>query len=116
MNADHFTVPSQREVLAGLQSLVSENLGLLAPIEQACLRLTGRVDMRAVERTVHPLINNGFEPRAYPDLYGGLVYTAFQERATKVSHLNVAKLAAGQGNEALDSICRRIAGDEARPE
>jgi len=82
----------------------------------AFLRLTGRVDMRAVERTVHHLLRSGFEPRAYPDLYGGLVYTAFQERATKLSHLNTGKLAAGQGNEALAGICRRIAKDEARHE
>jgi acyl-[acyl-carrier-protein] desaturase len=82
----------------------------------AFLRLTGRVDMRAVEQTVHHLLNNGFDPRVYPDLYGGLVYTAFQERATKISHNNVGKLAAAEGNEALGNICRRIAGDEARHE
>jgi acyl-[acyl-carrier-protein] desaturase len=82
----------------------------------AFLRLTGRVDMRAVERTVHHLLKAGFEPRAYPDLYGGLVYTAFQERATKLSHLNTGKLAAAEGNEALAGICRRIAKDEARHE
>jgi len=82
----------------------------------AFLRLTGRVNMRAVEVTVHHLINNGFDPRAYPDLYAGLVYTAFQERATKVSHNNVGRLAAAEGNEALGAICRRIAGDEARHE
>jgi acyl-[acyl-carrier-protein] desaturase len=82
----------------------------------AYLRLTGRVDMRAVERTVHHLIGRGFEARAYPDLYGGLVYTAFQERATRVSHDNVGRLAAAQGDGALAAICRRIAGDEARHE
>jgi acyl-[acyl-carrier-protein] desaturase len=82
----------------------------------AYLRLTGRVDMRAVEVTVHHLLNNGFNARAYPDLYGGLVYTAFQERATKISHANVGKLAGGQGDEALAKICRKIAGDEARHE
>jgi len=82
----------------------------------AFLRLTGRVDMRAVEVTIHHLLSRGFEPRAYPDLYGGLVYTAFQERATKISHNNTGKLAAEQGNDALANICRRIAGDEARHE
>jgi len=66
----------------------------------AYLRLTGRVDMGAIERTVHHLINNGFDPRVKADLYGGLVYTAFQERATKISHNNVG----------------RLAGDEARHE
>jgi len=82
----------------------------------AFLRLTGRVDMRQVEVTIHHLLNSGFDPRAYPDLYAGLVYTAFQERATKISHNNVGKLAAAEGNEALGGICKRIAGDEARHE
>ena len=82
----------------------------------AFLRLTGRVDMRAVEVTVHHLLGRGFDPRVQGDLYGGLVYTAFQERATKVSHSNVGRLAADEGNEALAGICRRIASDEARHE
>jgi len=82
----------------------------------AFLRLTGRVDMRAVEVTIHHLIDRGFDSRAYPDQYGGLVYTAFQERATKISHNNVGSLAAAAGDERLNGICRRIAGDEARHE
>jgi acyl-[acyl-carrier-protein] desaturase len=82
----------------------------------AYLRLTGRVDMRAIERTVHHLITNGFNARVHPDLYGGLIYTAFQERATKISHVNVGRIAAAQGDASLDKICRRIAGDEARHE
>ncbi|HZL35177.1 MAG TPA: acyl-ACP desaturase [Tepidisphaeraceae bacterium] len=82
----------------------------------AYLRLTGRVDMRAIERTVHHLITSGFNARSYPDLYGGLVYTAFQERATKISHANVGRLAGAQGDAALSKICQRIAGDEARHE
>lgn len=82
----------------------------------AYLRLTGRVDMRAIEVTVHHLINNGFNARVHPDLYGGLVYTAFQERATKISHANVGKLAANGGDASLAKICQRIAGDEARHE
>jgi len=82
----------------------------------AYLRLTGRVDMRAIEVTIHHLLNNGFEPRAYPDLYGGLVYTAFQERATRISHANVAKLVGAQGDANLNRICQKIAADEARHE
>ncbi|MDB5297969.1 MAG: desA1 [Phycisphaerales bacterium] len=82
----------------------------------AYLRLTGRVDMRAVEVTVHHLLTSGFAARTYPDLYGGLVYTSFQERATKVSHANVGRMAAQQGEAALNKICLRIAGDEARHE
>jgi acyl-[acyl-carrier-protein] desaturase len=82
----------------------------------AYLRLTGRVDMRAVEVTIHNLLNNGFNPKAYPDAYGGLVYTAFQERATKISHANVARKAVAQGDMNLNTICLKIAGDEARHE
>jgi acyl-[acyl-carrier-protein] desaturase len=82
----------------------------------AYLRLSGRVDMRSVEVTIHNLLNGGFSPGAYPNLYGGLVYTSFQERATKVCHNNVGKLAANHGDQALARICQRIAGDEARHE
>jgi acyl-[acyl-carrier-protein] desaturase len=82
----------------------------------AFLRLTGRVDMRAIEVTVHHLIANGFNPRSYPDPYAGLVYTSFQERATKISHANVAKLAVKNGDENLARICKKIAGDESRHE
>jgi len=80
------------------------------------LRLTGRVDMRAVETTVHYLLKNGFDPRVYPDLYGGLVYTSFQERATKISHANVGRLAGTHGEVTLARICQKIAADEARHE
>ena len=82
----------------------------------AYLRLTGRVDMRSIEVTIHHLLNSGFNPGAYPDLYGGLVYTAFQERATKISHANVGKLADQQGDANLSKICAKIAGDESRHE
>ena len=72
--------------------------------------------MRSIERTIHQLINGGFSPKAYPDLYGGLVYTAFQERATRISHSNVVRLASAEGDASLARICSRIAGDEARHE
>ncbi len=58
----------------------------------AYLRLTGRVDMRAIEVTINHLIANGFNPRTFPDPYNGLIYTSFQERATRISHGNVGKL------------------------
>ncbi|HTV48850.1 MAG TPA: acyl-ACP desaturase [Phycisphaerae bacterium] len=82
----------------------------------AYLRLTGRVDMRSIEVTIHHLLAGGFNPKAYPDPYGGLVYTSFQERATKVSHGNVGKMAMEQGDANLAKICQRIAGDESRHE
>jgi len=80
------------------------------------LYLSGRVDMRAVETTIHHLINNGFDPHTANDPYCGLVYTSFQERATKISHRNVGDLAKRVGEERLHRICDRIAADEARHE
>ena len=82
----------------------------------AFLRLTGRVDMRAIEITVHNLIANGFNPRAYPNPYAGLIYTSFQERATKISHMNVGRMCQASGDTHLGKICKRIAGDESRHE
>jgi acyl-[acyl-carrier-protein] desaturase len=82
----------------------------------AFLRLTGRVDMRSIEVSIHNLLSAGFNPRSNQDIYSGLVYTSFQERATKVSHANVGRLAAKNGDENLARICRKIAGDESRHE
>jgi acyl-[acyl-carrier-protein] desaturase len=82
----------------------------------AYLRLTGRVNMRAIEQTIHHLIANGFNPKAYPDPYNGLIYTSFQERATKISHGNVGQMVNTQGDTHLATICQRIAGDESRHE
>lgn len=80
------------------------------------LYLTGRVDMRAVEVTIQHLIRNGFNPGAQQDPYKGFVYTSFQERATRISHRNVARLAQKAGDEHLKTICGLVAGDEARHE
>lgn len=82
----------------------------------AYLRFSGRVDMRAVERTIHHLIRNGFSPGSEGDDYAGLIYAAFQERATRMSHGNLAKHALEQGEENLARICRKIAADETRHE
>ena len=82
----------------------------------AWLRLSGRVDMSAVEQTVHTLIANGFNSGTANDPYNLLVYTSFQERATRLSHGNLARLAAQAGDTMLARICRMIAADEARHE
>ena len=55
--------------------------------------------MRAVERTIHHLIRNGFNSGRRGDDRAGLIYAAFQERATRISHGNVARLADRQGDE-----------------
>lgn len=80
------------------------------------LYLTGRTDMRSIEVTIQHLITNGFNPGARKDPYRGFVYTSFQERATKVSHANVGKLARREGDKILAKICNKIAGDEGRHE
>jgi len=80
------------------------------------LYLSGRVDIRAIEQSIMKLITSGFDPDTRSDPYRGFIYTSFQERATKISHGNVGKLAAGAGDPVLARICARIAGDEARHE
>jgi acyl-[acyl-carrier-protein] desaturase len=80
------------------------------------LYLGGRCDMRSVEVTIQHLITNGFNPDARKDPYRGFVYTSFQERATKISHGNVGKLARDAGDKNLNRICAKIAGDEGRHE
>ena len=82
----------------------------------AYLRLTGRVNMRAVEQTIHHLIVNGFNPKSHDDPYNLLVYTSFQERATRISHGNVGRIAGKEGDANLARICGMIAGDESRHE
>lgn len=80
------------------------------------LYLSGRADMKQVEITIHNLLSNGFDPKTEGDPYQALIYTSFQERATKVSHVNTGKLAAKSGDDVLSRICKTIAGDEARHE
>ena len=80
------------------------------------LYLSGRVDMRAVEITTQYLLRNGFDPKTGNDPYKGLIYTSFQERATKISHGNTARLANQSGDPTLGSICALVTGDESRHE
>ena len=80
------------------------------------LYLSGRADMKQVEITIHNLLSNGFDPKTEGDPYQAMIYTSFQERATKISHVNTGKLAAKSGDAVLSRICKTIAGDEARHE
>ncbi len=80
------------------------------------LYLSGRVDMRAFEATTQHLIRNGFDPKTGNDPYKGLIYTSFQERATKISHGNTARLANENGDATLGKICALVTGDESRHE
>jgi len=80
------------------------------------LYLTGKTDMRKIEVTIQHLITSGFNPGARKDPYRGFLYTSFQERATKISHGNVGKLAREYGAKDLNRVCAKIAGDEGRHE
>ena len=80
------------------------------------LYLSGRADMRQVEITIHNLLQNGFDPKTEGDPYQAFIYTSFQERATRISHVNTGKLADKNGDAVLSKICKTIAGDEARHE
>ncbi len=80
------------------------------------LYLSGRVNMRAIEVTTQYLLNNGFDLNSGNDAYRSLVYASFQERATKISHGNVGRLAEKCGDPLLARMCSMIAGDEARHE
>lgn len=80
------------------------------------LYLSGRVDMHSFEITTQHLIRNGFDPKTGNDPYKGLIYTSFQERATKISHGNTAALANKNGDPTLGKICALVTGDESRHE
>ncbi|CAN1175930.1 Stearoyl-[acyl-carrier-protein] 9-desaturase 6, chloroplastic [Linum perenne] len=80
------------------------------------LYLSGRVDMRMVEKTVQYLIGSGMDPGTENNPYLGFVYTSFQERATFISHGNTARLAKEGGDPVLARICGTIASDEKRHE
>ncbi|XP_060215897.1 stearoyl-[acyl-carrier-protein] 9-desaturase, chloroplastic [Lycium barbarum] len=80
------------------------------------LYLCGRVDMRAIEKTIQYLIGSGMDPKSENSPYLGFIYTSFQERATFVSHGNTARLAKEHGDIKLAQICGTIAADEKRHE
>ncbi|XP_022761512.1 stearoyl-[acyl-carrier-protein] 9-desaturase, chloroplastic-like isoform X3 [Durio zibethinus] len=80
------------------------------------LYLSGRVDMRQIEKTIQYLIGSGMDFRTENNPYLGFIYTSFQERATFISHGNTAKLAKDHGDTKLAQICGTIASDEKRHE
>ncbi|KAL5576289.1 hypothetical protein UlMin_017988 [Ulmus minor] len=80
------------------------------------LYLSGRVNMKQVERTIHQVIASGANVGTGSNTYYGMIYTSFQERATFISHGNTAKLAKHYGDIKLAQICGTIAADEKRHE
>ncbi|XP_030480735.2 stearoyl-[acyl-carrier-protein] 9-desaturase, chloroplastic [Cannabis sativa] len=91
------------------------------------LYLSGRVDMKKVETTIHYLIGKGTAPQKHETAvskdtdvgdnpYLFTIYTSFQERATFISHRNTGKLAYKYGDTKLAQICGVVASDEKRHE
>ncbi|XVF84253.1 hypothetical protein PTKIN_Ptkin17bG0018000 [Pterospermum kingtungense] len=80
------------------------------------LYLSGRVDMKQIEKTIQYLIGSGMDPHTENNPYRGFIYTSFQERATFISHGNTARLAKNRGDINLAQICGNIAADEKRHE
>ncbi|GMH08683.1 hypothetical protein Nepgr_010523 [Nepenthes gracilis] len=80
------------------------------------LYLSGRVDMKQIEKTIQYLIGSGMDPQTENSPYLGFIYTSFQERATFISHGNTARLAKDHGDFNLAQICGTIASDEKRHE
>ena len=78
------------------------------------LYLSGRVNMKEIEKTIQYLIADGFDIQTDRNPYKNFVYTSFQELATNISHKRVAKLAYAKGNKLLGKMCQIIAGDEMR--
>ena len=78
------------------------------------LYLSGRVNMREIEKTTQYLISDGFDIGTDRDPYKNFVYTSFQELATYISHNRVSKIAKTKGNKQLAKMCRIISGDEMR--
>ncbi|XP_020582598.1 stearoyl-[acyl-carrier-protein] 9-desaturase 5, chloroplastic-like [Phalaenopsis equestris] len=80
------------------------------------LYLSGRVDMRQVEKTIQYLIGCGMYVKAENNPLRGYIYTSFQERATFISHSNTARHASRHGDPNLARICGVVAADEKRHE
>ena len=78
------------------------------------LYLSGRVNMKEIEKTTQYLIADGFDIGTDRDPYKNFVYTSFQELATYISHNRVAKIAKTKGNKQLAKMCKIISGDEMR--
>ncbi|KAJ0035145.1 hypothetical protein Pint_26148 [Pistacia integerrima] len=80
------------------------------------LYLSGRIDIKQVEKTIQHLIASGMDFGTGDNPYHWTIYTSFQERATFISHGNTAKLAMKHGDSKLAQICGTIAADEKRHE
>lgn len=75
------------------------------------LEYSGRVNMSEYERIVAYLMRNGFNMDVNTP-YEFLIYTADQERKTKMTHGKTARMAIQQGSETLGTICAKVGGEE----
>nr|7T63_A Chain A, DESATURASE [Thunbergia laurifolia]7T63_B Chain B, DESATURASE [Thunbergia laurifolia] len=80
------------------------------------LYLSGRVDMKQIEKTIQYLIGSGMDPGTDNNPYLGFIYTSYQERATAISHGSLGRLARQKGELRLAQICGTISADEKRHE
>lgn len=85
-------------------------------VTRAYLYLSGRVDMRSVERTIQYLIRNGFAMGDEGDPFRGVAYASIQEHATKTSWRQLGNIVRKEGARRLHQMCGLIAADEARHE
>lgn len=60
--------------------------------------------MRSIEDTIQRLVGSGLDPQLENNPYLCFVYTSFQERATRVSHGNTARLAKEHGDLSLAKV------------
>jgi len=74
--------------------------------------LSGRVSMKAGDRSAFSLTKRGMEGEQ--GIFRGMAYPAFQEPATSLSHMNMAKIARRKGVNKLYDICSNVAKDETR--
>ncbi|KAJ9701704.1 hypothetical protein PVL29_006888 [Vitis rotundifolia] len=72
------------------------------------LYLSGRVDMKQIEKTIQYLIGAGMDAQNENSPYLGYIYTSFQERATFISHSNTARLAKEHGDKSLAQILEKL--------
>ncbi len=70
-------------------------------------------DMLGLEKLQYQYLEAGFNPDWHSDPYRLVAYTSLQEKATQLSHANLARLAAPHEPK-LQHILSRVAADESR--
>lgn len=78
------------------------------------MNLSGRYNMKEVERTSQHLIRSGFNPNIGKDSYKAIFYVSIQEPGTQVSHSNTGQIAEDEGSEIVANSFKKLSGDEAR--